>query len=221
MKNNTPNRKMSNTKKGTSKLTIEDLSNAINERLDIIENKLDSILLKSTVAKKVATLEYDPGFKTRSSTTKKPFKEQEHAPRERKMHKAVCAECKIDCEVPFEPRQGSPVYCKECHLKRKNARKSNNIVPKVMPEIIPFLKEVVKINSPEKSKKIKPVRKTTAAKNPTTPKGSKAPSKKAAGNKKATPAKRATLAKKPAPAKKPVPKNKPVSKKSPVKKKRK
>jgi len=37
----------------------------------------------------------------------------------REMHKAVCAECKKECEVPFKPTEGKPVYCKECYAKRK------------------------------------------------------------------------------------------------------
>lgn len=37
----------------------------------------------------------------------------------REMHKAVCDACKQDCEVPFKPIKGKPVYCKECYKKRK------------------------------------------------------------------------------------------------------
>lgn len=37
----------------------------------------------------------------------------------REMHKAVCSDCKQDCEVPFKPTQGKPVYCKECFSKHK------------------------------------------------------------------------------------------------------
>ena len=37
----------------------------------------------------------------------------------REMHKAICAECKKECEVPFKPTEGKPVYCKECYAKRK------------------------------------------------------------------------------------------------------
>lgn len=37
----------------------------------------------------------------------------------RQMHPAVCAECGKDCEVPFEPRQGRPIYCSECYNKTK------------------------------------------------------------------------------------------------------
>jgi len=35
------------------------------------------------------------------------------APRE--MHKAMCSKCKKECQVPFKPTEGKPVYCKECY----------------------------------------------------------------------------------------------------------
>jgi CxxC-x17-CxxC domain-containing protein len=35
------------------------------------------------------------------------------------MHKAVCADCGQECEVPFKPIEGKPVYCKDCFMKRK------------------------------------------------------------------------------------------------------
>jgi len=35
----------------------------------------------------------------------------------RQMYSAVCAECGKECEVPFEPREGRPVYCSECYSK--------------------------------------------------------------------------------------------------------
>ena len=37
----------------------------------------------------------------------------------REMHKATCAECKKECDVPFKPSGDRPVYCKECYSKRK------------------------------------------------------------------------------------------------------
>ncbi len=39
----------------------------------------------------------------------------------REMHKATCADCKKECEVPFKPREDRPVYCKECFSKRKDS----------------------------------------------------------------------------------------------------
>jgi len=37
----------------------------------------------------------------------------------RKMHKAVCSDCKKECEVPFKPTEGKPVYCKDCFQNHK------------------------------------------------------------------------------------------------------
>lgn len=42
--------------------------------------------------------------------------------RRREMHKAVCDECGRDCEVPFEPTSGKPVYCSDCFEKKDGAR---------------------------------------------------------------------------------------------------
>ena len=37
----------------------------------------------------------------------------------REMHKAVCSECGQECEVPFKPTEGKPVFCKECYRNKK------------------------------------------------------------------------------------------------------
>jgi CxxC-x17-CxxC domain-containing protein len=42
------------------------------------------------------------------------------APRE--MHKAVCSECHKECEVPFQPTEGKPVFCRECFAKKSPRR---------------------------------------------------------------------------------------------------
>ena len=35
------------------------------------------------------------------------------------MHSAICDKCGKDCEVPFKPTQGKPLYCDDC-FKDKN-----------------------------------------------------------------------------------------------------
>ncbi len=40
----------------------------------------------------------------------------------RQMFPAVCAECGKDTEVPFQPREGRPVYCSECYNKARLSR---------------------------------------------------------------------------------------------------
>ena len=39
--------------------------------------------------------------------------------RPREMHKAVCNECKQECEVPFKPTEGKPVFCQSCFRNKK------------------------------------------------------------------------------------------------------
>ncbi|XUX00853.1 MAG: zinc-ribbon domain containing protein [Dehalogenimonas sp.] len=39
----------------------------------------------------------------------------------RQMFPAVCAACGKETQVPFEPRNGRPVYCSDCFAKSKSA----------------------------------------------------------------------------------------------------
>ena len=41
---------------------------------------------------------------------------------QRQMHAVVCAQCGKDTEVPFEPREGRPVYCSDCYSKERQSR---------------------------------------------------------------------------------------------------
>ena len=45
------------------------------------------------------------------------FRRNNFGPRE--MHKATCSDCGQECEVPFKPTEGKPVYCKDCYAKKK------------------------------------------------------------------------------------------------------
>ena len=48
---------------------------------------------------------------------RKPGFQRDFGPRE--MHKATCSECGNECEVPFKPTEGKPVFCRECYQKKK------------------------------------------------------------------------------------------------------
>ncbi len=37
----------------------------------------------------------------------------------RDMHKATCSDCGQECEVPFKPTEGRPVYCRNCFQKHR------------------------------------------------------------------------------------------------------
>ena len=40
----------------------------------------------------------------------------------RQLFPAVCAQCGKETQVPFEPRQGRPVYCSDCYNQVKPGR---------------------------------------------------------------------------------------------------
>ena len=42
----------------------------------------------------------------------------------RKMFTVTCAECGKETEVPFEPKNERPVYCRECFSKHRPARRA-------------------------------------------------------------------------------------------------
>jgi CxxC-x17-CxxC domain-containing protein len=39
--------------------------------------------------------------------------------RPREMHTVICAECGVETQVPFDPSEGRPVYCRDCYVKQK------------------------------------------------------------------------------------------------------
>jgi CxxC-x17-CxxC domain-containing protein len=41
---------------------------------------------------------------------------------ERKLYPAVCAQCSKSTQVPFEPKEGRPVYCRDCYNTSKISR---------------------------------------------------------------------------------------------------
>ena len=97
---------------------ITDLINKMQEKLVVLEQKIDTLISKSSPRP--------------AEVKSSPTSYQEHRYRrdhgearnrnnfkERVLHKAICAECKQECEVPFKPTGERPVYCKECFSKRR------------------------------------------------------------------------------------------------------
>lgn len=41
---------------------------------------------------------------------------------ERTMYPCTCADCGKDSKVPFQPKEGRPVYCLECLPKHRSKR---------------------------------------------------------------------------------------------------
>ena len=97
---------------------VADLTNKVQEQLNIIEKKIDILINQSS---------QKPFEK---SYSRKPFREfnqpQRHdrgrqgdSSMERTYTRVVCAECNKECEIPFRPSGDRPVYCKECFSRRK------------------------------------------------------------------------------------------------------
>jgi len=99
-----------------------DLSGAIGkiqQQLTFLEQKLDTLLAKSA-EKPVERKEYGRPSRSFGSSFRRDRGERENSFRERSFTKAICAECKTECEVPFRPTGDRPVYCKECFAKRQD-----------------------------------------------------------------------------------------------------
>ncbi len=40
----------------------------------------------------------------------------------REMYTAICASCGKECQIPFHPVEGRPVYCSDCFSKMRDSR---------------------------------------------------------------------------------------------------
>jgi len=95
--------------------------------------------------------------------------------RDRKMFSAVCDKCGKECQVPFQPTPGKPIYCDQCFERpskggeRGGAQKGDQLasINAKLDKIINAL-IVAKIIKPEKAaKEVKPETKKTAGKKKT------------------------------------------------------
>ena len=102
---------------------------------------------------------------------------------DKKMHKAVCDKCGKDCEVPFRPTGGRPIYCDQCFTKGDKS-KSTDQTSKQFEIINAKLDKILKAFDLDEKKKVektvvvkpKKVTKTKAA--PKKSKAKKKPAKK-------------------------------------------
>ena len=46
--------------------------------------------------------------------------------RPKEFFKATCSDCGKECEVPFKPTQGRPVYCRDCFRKHQPAERDRS-----------------------------------------------------------------------------------------------
>jgi ATP-dependent RNA helicase DeaD len=74
----------------------------------------------------LVTAEEMPDLKQIKALTKTKIMElkSEHALQDAspETYNAVCHDCGSECEVPFKPTEGRPVYCRDCYRKHRPAR---------------------------------------------------------------------------------------------------
>jgi CxxC-x17-CxxC domain-containing protein len=87
---------------------------------------------------------------------------QDNPHRDRMMYKAVCADCKRGCEVPFRPVEGRPIYCQGCFARRKTAvpfKPSFDSKPRELPTLRPAASFAAMPDKPQAIEKKKPAAK--------------------------------------------------------------
>lgn len=103
---------------------ISELVIKMQQQIDSLEKKIDTLINRPAQRPP----EPKPFFKPYQQQSANqsyggPRQDNNYSQRvERTMHKAVCADCHKECEVPFKPKEDRPVYCKDCFSAHKAGR---------------------------------------------------------------------------------------------------
>lgn len=98
---------------------ITELMLKVQQQLSFLEKKIDTLIGQSQSTPFRA--EPQKSFQRFDHPRHQGERRPDSNFRDRVLHKAICAECNKECEVPFKPSQDRPVYCKDCFSKRKGA----------------------------------------------------------------------------------------------------
>jgi len=117
------------------------------ERLETLERKVDQVIgrvsnLPLEMRRAVQDVHPPQPFHPEPSVSRpgQGSQSQPHAPHERILYQAVCADCCKRCEVPFKPSGDRPVYCPACFAIRKAGHvpkdlTSHVVVPRHIREV--------------------------------------------------------------------------------------
>lgn len=83
----------------------------VQQQLTYLDKKIDGLIAQVGSAPRAP----EPSSMARPAHAGRP----EDRP-QRTMYKAVCADCRKECEVPFKPSGERPVYCRECFARKKS-----------------------------------------------------------------------------------------------------
>jgi len=152
MKKNVKSDKNSATK--TVKQDMTEMLTKMQEQIAAVDRKIDIVLSRISAKlfeerPQAQKPSQQPGNQARTNTVK-----QGGSFRERIMHKAVCADCKKECEVPFQPKGDRPVYCKDCFSKRRSGQAPREHIVNKPAEVMPL-----QAQGPKSEPVIEPVKK--------------------------------------------------------------
>jgi len=130
----------------------------IHEQLVLLDKKVDMLISKVTAPRppEVKPFSSQKPFQLQSNAHAQAQRQNERF-RERLMHKAICADCRKPCEVPFRPSGDRPVFCQECFSRRKSGNSfqaNSDTRPRQMT-----LNQIPAANKPQAVEKKKPAAK--------------------------------------------------------------
>ena len=88
------------------------------QQLTLLEKKIDTLISRSSERPSGGS-DYPKPFQRFDNSQRFGKGGRDNNFRERSFTKAICADCKTECEVPFKPTGDRPVYCRECFAKHK------------------------------------------------------------------------------------------------------
>jgi len=97
---------------------VADLISKMQEQLVNLEKKIDTLISKAS-ERPSGEKHFSKPFQRFDNSHRHDNGRQDSSFRERTFTRVICADCQKECEVPFKPSAGRPVYCKECFSKRK------------------------------------------------------------------------------------------------------
>jgi len=111
-------------------------------------------------------------FQKRSGDRKRRFGDRSSRSGDRQMHQAVCDKCGKECEVPFKPTAGKPIYCNDCFGKNIDRKErhggrdrqrsgGNDQVAQQLSALSGKLDRILSLLDPRTPKKESPSKETT------------------------------------------------------------
>ncbi len=152
-------------KKSKNNIDVAEVMVQIQEQLAALDQKLEAFITKS-LTELAQTLAAQKQAAPPRPVPPSPMTRSPEPPR-RPMFAVICFECGKDCEIPFKPSAGRPVYCQECFARRKagNAPKVNNEIKLPPAPASPIKPQKAAVKAKKKAPATKkPVTKRTASK---------------------------------------------------------